>query len=232
MSNFEVKLVGLIFGLTGAFCPNVRVFSQKLYHSSKMAESITAAQAHTLLSDKSKRLGKKALGYLHSEEGYILKNNDVVIKVGTGYQLMPSSEFIKLLYEREAVFTRNHSLEEILASEKDNLDLFRKFFYKHEYDFSVESLEFIDRDLIGLQKKGVSEADLFLPIVCYVGGVLLKKTQGRWAFSKGQGPQTEVIVIIGKNGKVYDPYVCIRKILANGNKNFSLYSAIDIQLAD
>lgn len=185
-------------------------------------------QARAMLADKrnkAKHVAKKLLAYLDASAAFMLANGDVIYH-RQGYYLMNFQEVFALATKRERALTTNHSCEYFLANQALHLAEFSRYFTSR-YDFSLPSLDKLDKDYARLIKSGVSEADLFLPLVCYVGEVLIRQTNGHWdvAPSGHNGA-----AIIGQDGTEYDPYFCIRKILIDSHKPYAIQAAIASQL--
>ncbi|RZJ94685.1 MAG: hypothetical protein EOO60_02495 [Hymenobacter sp.] len=193
-----------------------------------MSVPLTDAQAQALLTDKrqkAKPVAKKILAYLAATEAFILANGDVIY-YQQGYYQINFQAFFALATKREGVFTTNHDKEYFLENHQRHLAEFRRYFTSN-YNFSVASLGSIDAACHRLVKSGVSEADLFLPLVCYVAEVIIQQAAGQWSQSR---VMPGAAAIVGGNGKFYDPYFCIRKILMNSHKPHAIESAITLQL--
>jgi hypothetical protein len=193
-----------------------------------MSVPLTEAQAQALLTDKrhkAKPVAKKVLGYLNASAAFILANGDVIY-YQQGYYQLAFQAFFALVTKREAVFTTTHSSEYFLTNQQRHLAEFTQYF-TGKYDFSVASLGRLDADCHRLAKAGVSEADLFLPLVCYVAEVIIQQTNGQWGQSASS---PNAAAIVGHDGKHYDSYFCIRKILINSHKPHAIESAITLQL--
>jgi len=193
-----------------------------------MSISLTDAQAQAILTDKrykAKPVAKKILGYLNASAAFMLANGDVIY-YQQGYYQLDFQAFFALATKRESVFTTNHSREYFLANQQRHLAEFKQYF-AGSYDFSVASLGRIDAACRRLVKSGVSEADLFLPLVCYVAQVVIQQTNGQWS---QRALMPDVAAIAGSDGKLYDPYFCLRKILINTHKPHAIESAITLQL--
>lgn len=196
--------------------------------SNSMGISLTDAQAQAILTDKHRKarpVGKKVLGYLNASAAFMLANGDVIYYQQDYYQLYFQA-FFALATKREGVFTKNHSSEYFLANHQRHLAEFKQYFAS-SYDFSLASLGRIDAACRRLEKSGVSEADLFLPLVCYVAEVLIQQTNGHWS---QRALMPAVAAIEGSDGKLYDPYFCLRKILINTHKPHAIEAAITSQL--
>lgn len=193
-----------------------------------MTIPLTDAQAQSLLTDKrrkAKPVAKKILTYLNATAAFMLANGDVIY-YQQGYYQVDFQTFFAFVTKRESVFTTKHSKEYFLKNHQRYLADFKQYF-ADSYDFSVASLGSIDAACRRLEKAGVSEADLFLPLVCYVAEIFIRQINGQWSQS------TEVpgaATIEGTDGKLYDPYFCIRKILINNHKPHAIESVITFQL--
>jgi hypothetical protein len=196
--------------------------------SNSMGILLTDAQAQAILTDKrhkAKPVAKKVLGYLNASAAFMLANGDVIY-YQQGYYQLDFQTFFALATKREGVFTTNHSKEYFLANHQRHLAEFKHYF-ADSYDFSVASLGSIDAACRRLEKSGVSEADLFLPLVCYVAEVVIQQTNGQWSQSK---VMPDAAAIAGNDGKLYDPYFCLKKILINSYKPHAIEAAITSQL--
>ncbi|WP_019949747.1 hypothetical protein [Hymenobacter aerophilus] len=156
----------------------------------------------------------------------MLANGDVIY-YQQGYYQLDFQAFFTLATNRERVFTTSHGREYFLAHHARHLAEFQHYF-GDAYDFSVRSLGTIDGACRRLVKSGVSEADLFLPLVCYVAEVLIQQTGGQWSHD---ADRPDVTTITGRDGRPYDPYFCIRKILINQHKPHAIEAAITAQFA-
>lgn len=196
-----------------------------------MATIITKNQAQDIIFDESncgKKLKAKVLKYINADEGYMLKDGRVVLLRNDVYSIINFEEFSSLAYNHEAALLKDYSSNYILLNKDKNIDIFFNLFDKRRYDFSTESISYIDSNISKLEKKGYTEADLFLPIVTYLGEVLIRETNGKWSDVLIKGKP--VVCVIGENGKVYDPYFCTREVLVNTRRPYAIHSAITRQL--
>ncbi|NJL76909.1 MAG: hypothetical protein HC892_19700 [Saprospiraceae bacterium] len=108
------------------------------------------------------------------------------------------------------------------------LTLFSKFFSSSHYNYSIDSVAYLDEDYPLLMEEGISEAEVFLPIVCYIGEVFKKATNGEWEIKKNK--KKEVISIKGENGIYYDPYAPVQKILINAHHSHDFQAVVESQL--
>jgi hypothetical protein len=194
-----------------------------------MSVLLSDAQAQALLTEKrhkAKPVAKKVLAYLNATAAFMLANGDVIY-YRQGYYHLDFQAFFAFVTKRESVFTTPHSQEYFLANHSRHLAEFKQYFTS-KYDFSVSSLRSLDAAYRRLEKAGVSEADLFLPLVCYVAEVVMQQVKGQWSQSE-EVPGAAAIV--GSDGQRYDPYFCVRKILINRHKPHAIESVIVSQLS-
>ncbi len=186
-------------------------------------------QAQALLADKrnkAKPVAKKILSYLHASTAFMVANGDVIY-YQQGYYLMNFQSFFAFVTNRERIFTAKHSYEYFLAHHARHLAEFHEYF-PGPFDESVASLAHLDRACRRLVRAGISEADLFLPLVCYAAQVFIRHSDGQWT----PDPKTpEAATITGCDGKGYDPYFCIRKILVNHHRPNALEAVLTGQLS-
>jgi hypothetical protein len=186
-------------------------------------------QAHALLADKrnkAKPVAKKILSYLHASAAFMLANGDVIY-YQERYFLLDFQSFFAFITARERVFTTAHSHAYFLVHHPRHLAEFYQYF-RGPFDGSVASLTHLDRACRRLVRGGIGEADLFLPLVCYAAEVFMRYSEGQWS---ADPKSLEAAAIIGRDGKVYDPYFCIRKILVTTHRPNALESVLLFQVA-
>lgn len=228
MSNFKTKIIAFI--LAALFCSCKQILLQKNKFNA-MSNILTKIQADDIIYDKTKKakpLKTKALRYIKAEKGFMLHDGSVLFLRNNTYQLISFEEFSKALYDAENAMLKEYHAEEILHDRDNNLNAFFKMFDKNRYNFTIESLENIDKDIKILKRKGTYDSEIFIPLVTYIGEVFILNKNGKWIdIDKNNHP---VIAIIGNDGRIYDPYLCVREGLIEDQKNHYLYSSITIQL--
>lgn len=96
-------------------------------------------------------------------------------------------------------------------------------------DGTVESLALIDTALRKVGIGNTNEDELIDPLVAYFGQVLVNYTNGQWKLKQVGNPKSE-IYIKGADGKLYDPYNPVTKILINAESVFSFKAEAERQL--
>ena len=85
----------------------------------------------------------------------------------------------------------------------------------------VKSLDYIDKATRHLGGPEILEdPPILASIVAYVGEVMRKATDGRWAIRNGEGPDADLgwqAVIVGANGRDYPVFVIFKELLESGS---------------
>lgn len=174
------------------------------------------------------KIVKSVLGRYKAKNGCLLKDGRSVLFFDTYAWLVPFVDLYNDLLKADSVLLSPPPPEKIIADKNVYLKIFNDYFESEEYDFTLKSLLTIDDKYTELEKDGIREADMFLPMVCYLGEVLSKETNGRWEVKKEK--IYEYPIIQGSDDKAYDSYFCVQKIITGSHKKFSFYSAIESQL--
>lgn len=177
---------------------------------------------------KAKKIAKSVLLRYKAKDGSLLKDGRSVLFFDTYAWLVPFADLYNDLLKADSVLISPPLPEKIIADKHVYLKAFNDYFGSEGYDFTLKSLLTIDDQYARLEKEGIREADMFLPIVCYLGEVLSKETNGQWEVKKEK--IYEYPVIQGGDNKAYDPYFCVQRIITGSHKKFSFYSAIESQL--
>jgi hypothetical protein len=216
----HIVLIGylIISLLNNLYSQNVM---QTKYFSKKQAEKILSQNPDAV------KLVKKVCRELDAEEVYLFKNGTHLIFLRDKAYLMTWDEYIAFSKEKEKDFLSTP--DEIMAKKEVHLANFFDFFGRKGLDFSVESIKKVDNKYLKLDKEGISEAEIFLPVVIYVGEVLVHETKGKWTITHDKLNREE-LAIIDETDKIFDPYYCIKRILSRTHRKYSFYSAIYTQL--
>lgn len=200
------------------------------------ATKITMKEAEELLlSNKHKAIVPKVLKYLKAEKAFILKKDErtIIFYNDRDVQIVPFAELFNYIIEMDRVFLSDPKPEEIILNVDSNLEKFKKLFQLQDekFSYSTDILKHLDTIYSKLEGRGVSEAEMFYPLVSYCGELLIRLTKGNWQVGKNNAGKP-VPVIKGEDGKEYDPYSSISEILVNGHKPYSFQVAIKSQLEE
>jgi polyhydroxyalkanoate synthesis regulator phasin len=179
-----------------------------------------------------KPLAKKVVGYLNAKEAYLFSDDSVLIVYTNGDSIRKQfSEVFKIITEKESVLNEMVDFNSFVDSLETRLRALATQFDLSDYKnfISLKTLEIIDEKYSAIIKSGISEADIFLPLVAFCGTLFADLTNGKWGKEiNRRGDQT--LIILGGDNKKYDPYFCIRDILVNGHHPYSFQVAIKSQL--
>jgi|GEM_PF-4789215 len=195
---------------------------------------LTAAEAKEMLSSskKFKPVAPKLLKYLQATEAYMHRGDGRTIAFyDNEIKLFNIEQIMELLNEKEKVFLTDPNPDKIINNISTLLDEFKNIFRVKDEDFGYDekALKHIDSLYPILEREGVSEAEMFYPLVAYCGEYLKKAVNGIWDRQKDSTGR-ELIIVKGENGQIYDPYYCINKILSKGYKPYAFEVAITSQL--
>jgi len=176
---------------------------------------------------KAKLMAKKVFKELGASEVYLLANDSIVIFKGNQYFTANFEDYFNYTVGIDKI-SYDSSPKEILGKIERKLALFFDFFSKDKCDFSIKSLDYLDKKYSKLEKEGIRESELFLPLVAYVGELMKKEVGGSWYIRNQKGK--DFLTIKGKDGKYYDPYFTVQDILIRGHKPFAFFSKIRTEL--
>jgi len=177
---------------------------------------------------KAELMAKKVFKELDAKEVYLLANDSIVIFKEDQYFTVSFEEYFNFSIKKDKVFLEPPLPSEVLKNAEKELALFFKFFPRNRCDFSIKSLDYLDKEYPKLEKEGVQESELLLPLVVYIGELMIKETDGDW-YIKSNGNK-DVLTVKGKNGKYNDPYFTVLNILTRGHKPHDFYSKIRTEL--
>lgn len=190
-------------------------------------------QAEKMLDDKHfKSAAPKIKRYIHALKVY-MHNVDgrTIAFYENEARLFKIEDIMNLMDEKEGVFINDFEPNQIIGNIPALLNEFKNLFKISDNDFNYASkvIKSVDSLYPLLEKEGVGEVEMFYPLVAYFGEVLKDRLNGNWAIGKNSLGK-ETVVVQGADGKEYDPYYCINRILTNGHKPHAFEAAIDKQL--
>lgn len=195
---------------------------------------LTPTEAKEMLSSdkKFKPVAPKLLKYLQAREAYMHRDDGRTIAFyDKEIKLFNIEQIMELSNEKEKVFLAGPNPDSIINNIPALLDEFKNIFRVKDENlgYNEETLRHIDTIYPVLEKTGISEAEMFYPLVAYCGEYLKKAVNGVWEGHKDSTGK-QLIIIKGDNSQIYDPYYCINKILTNGHKPYAFEVAIMSQL--
>jgi hypothetical protein len=194
---------------------------------------ITAADAEKMLSDKKfGPIAPKIVKYLKAKKGY-MNNQDgrTIIFFEDEIRLYNFDEIMRLTDDLDSVFLKELDPDEIIKNISSLITKFKELFRidDKDFDYTESTLKHVDSIYPVLEKEGISEGEMFHPLVAFCGEFLIKNVHGVWSQTKNEQGR-KIIFIKGENGQEYDPYYCINKILSRRHRPYAFEVAITSQL--
>lgn len=97
---------------------------------------------------------------------------------------------------------------------------------KDELDYSESSLEGIDEAIQRIGRFKCLEAEIFAPLVAYVGEVIKQSTEGRWELILAADGVTWEPWIIDSHGRFHPPFAIVFRELYEEDQEASIRGAV------
>jgi hypothetical protein len=203
------------------------IYAQMKFEEIRFQKISTEEGLLLIQNKKAKKIVNTMLKQYEAQNGFILPDSTVVLFWEDKVCKAPFEDIFNYSIQLDNTKYSPPSPEEIISKQEEYLQSFYNYFGKEDWDFSLKSLEKIDKLYPILEDSGISESELLFPLIIYLGEVLKKETNGYWIVKQVKDPYP---IIKGKNGKEYDSYIRVHKILSRSHNPFAFYSAIDSQL--
>ena len=138
-------------------------------------QEISKEYAVSLLNNRSLKprlFDKKTALQVGAKEVYVLEDKRAILVYETSFFITDFLALFNHLIKIDKILLDSPNAQTIINGLERELTLFSKFFPNDYYDYSINSVAHLDKDYPLLMEQGISEAEVFLPIVCYVGEVL------------------------------------------------------------